>query len=136
MLKVTIVGNLGNDPDLRYTQTGEPVCNISVASNRKDSSGVQHVTWVRVAVWGKIGESVNQYLRKGSQVYIESYLNPDPATGGPRLWTDKSGNQRVSYEVTATYVKFLSDNNSSDSQEGNDSQNYDSTAIDEDDIPF
>lgn len=109
--KLTIVGNLGTDPEMRYTPSGQAVTNLSVATNRRwtDGSGQQHeeTTWFRVSVWGKQAESCNQYLSKGRQVFIEGRLTPDRETGGPRIWTDQNGNPRASYEMTALDVKFL-----------------------------
>ncbi len=88
--KVILVGNLGRDPELRYTPSGQAVTNLSVASSRKytDSSGQQRdeTIWFRVSVWGKQAETVNQYLRKGRQVLVEGRLVGDE-NGNPRIWT-------------------------------------------------
>ncbi|RME06035.1 MAG: single-stranded DNA-binding protein [Anaerolineae bacterium] len=110
--KITIVGNLGNDPQMRYTPSGQAVCNFSVATNRRytNSNGqqVDETAWFRVSTWGKLAEVCNQYLRKGRKVLVEGRLIPDPATGGPRIWTGNDGQPRASFEVTALEVKFLS----------------------------
>ncbi|MBN1994333.1 MAG: single-stranded DNA-binding protein [Anaerolineae bacterium] len=110
--KLTIVGNLGGDPELRYTPSGQAVCNYSVATNRKwtggDGQQQEETIWFRVSSWGKRAEVDNQYLQKGSRVLVEGRLRPDPATGGPRIWTDQNGSPRASYEMTAFDVKFLS----------------------------
>ena len=102
--KVTIVGYLGRDPEIRYTPQGTPVCNFSVATTerRKDRSGeLQDITtWFRVAVWGKQAEAANQYLAKGRQVYVEGRLRQDE-------YTDRDGNKRTTLEVSATDVQFL-----------------------------
>jgi len=112
--KTVLVGNLGADPDLRYTPQGDPVCTISVACNRKwtgkDGQPAEETTWYRVTVWGKMGEACNQYLSKGRQVLVEGQLTPDKETGGPRVWTDNSGNARASYEMRAAAVQFLGGN--------------------------
>lgn len=112
--KIIIVGNLGGDPDLRFTPQGDPVCTFSVACNRKwtgkDGQAAEETTWYRVTVWGKMGEACNQYLAKGRQVLVEGQLTPDKATGGPRVWTDNSGNARASYEMRAGIVQFLGGN--------------------------
>ena len=109
--KVVIVGNLGTDPELRYTPSGQAVCNFSVATNRKwtDGSGNQQeeTVWFRVSTWGRMAETCNQYLGKGRQVMVEGRLRPDGESGGPRVWTDQNGNPRASYELTALEVKFL-----------------------------
>ena len=109
--KVTIVGRLGRDPEMRYTPDGTPVTNFSVATNRKwnrpDGSQGEETVWFRVTVWRRMAEVCNQYLQKGQQVFIEGRLQADPATGGPRVWTGNDGAPRASFEITATTVKFL-----------------------------
>ena len=106
--KVTLVGNLGRDPELRYTPSGQAVANLSVATNRRftDSSGEQRdvTVWFRVSVWGKQAETVNQYLRKGRQVLVEGRLNPDE-NGNPRIWTRQDGSPAASYEINAQDVR-------------------------------
>jgi single-strand DNA-binding protein len=108
--KIILVGNLGRDPEMRYTPTGQAVCNLSVAANRTytDSSGnqVKQTAWFRVSVWGKQAETVHQYMRKGRQVLVEGRLNPDE-NGNPRIWNAQDGSARASYEVTADVVRFL-----------------------------
>jgi single-strand DNA-binding protein len=109
--KLIIVGNLGRDPEMRYTSDGTPVTNFSVATNRRwtnaDGSPGEETIWFRVSAWRRLAEVCNQYLQKGRQVLIEGQLKPDPATGGPRMWTGNDGVARASYEVTALAVKFL-----------------------------
>jgi single-strand DNA-binding protein len=109
--KVIIVGRLGQDPEMRYTPSGQPVTTFGVATDRRwiDQSGEQQqeTTWFRVSVFGKQAEICNQYLVKGQQVLIEGRLRPDPATGGPRVWTGNDGVARASYELTAGVVRFL-----------------------------
>lgn len=107
-----IVGNLGRDPEMRYTPSGQPVTSFSVASSRQYTGNngqmVKETIWFRVTTWGKQAEICNQYLKKGSKVLIEGRLTPDPNTGGPRLWTRQDGTAGASYEVTASTVRFLS----------------------------
>ncbi len=110
--KVIIIGNLGRDPEMRYTPDGRPVTNLSVATNRRwkdQSSGElrEETIWWRVSVWGKQAENCNQYLVKGQQVLVEGQLRPDPQTGGPRIWTGNDGVARASYDLTALRVRFL-----------------------------
>jgi single-strand DNA-binding protein len=109
--EVTIIGNLGNDPELRYTPSGKAVCNMSVATNRKwtDGSGEQQeeTVWFRVAAWGKMGEACNSYLSKGRQVFVKGRLVANEH-GSPRIWEDNNGNARASFEINASEVKFLS----------------------------
>lgn len=108
---IIIVGNLGRDPEMRYTPNGQAVTNFSVATSRKystsDGQQVKETTWFRISAWGKQAEICNEYLRKGSKVLVEGRLRPDPATGGPRVWKDQDGNARTSFEVTASTVRFL-----------------------------
>ena len=109
--KLVIVGNLGTDPEMRYTPSGQAVTNFSVATNRRytssDGNQVDETTWFRVSVWGKQAESTNQYLKKGNKVLVEGRLNPDRETGGPRLWTRQDGTSAASFEMTAETVRFL-----------------------------
>jgi single-strand DNA-binding protein len=102
--KIIIVGNLGRDPELRYTPQGTPVCTFSVATNerRKDKSGEQQdiTTWFRITVWGRQAETVSQYLTKGRRVYLEGRLHVEE-------YTDREGKPRHSLEVNASDVHFL-----------------------------
>lgn len=132
--KVMIVGNLGRDPEMRYTPTGQAVTNLSVATNRQynDSNGqrVKETVWFRVSVWGRQAESCNQYLRKGGKVLIEGRLNADPATGGPRMYPRPDGTMGASFEITAQSVQFLS-------SRGEDGMMHDDMHDDGgDDLPF
>ncbi len=107
--KIILVGNLGRDPEMRYTPGGQAVCNLSVATNRtwsRDGEQQKETTWFRVTVWGRQAETVNQYLRKGRSVLVEGRLNPDE-NGNPRIWTSNDGQPRASFEVTAQTVRFL-----------------------------
>lgn len=103
--KIIIVGNLGRDPELRYTPQGIAVCNISLATNEKkrDKSGeMQDVTtWFRVTLWRNQAENAAKFLTKGSPVYIEGRL-------GVEEWTDRDGNNRFTLEVQATDMHFIS----------------------------
>jgi single-strand DNA-binding protein len=106
-----IVGNVGRDPEMRYTPSGQAVTSFSVASNRQytNNSGesIKETIWFRISAWGKQAEVCNQYLKKGSKVLIEGRLTPDKETGGPRIWNGQDGASRASYEVTAQTVRFL-----------------------------
>src|SRR5512146_2712634 len=108
---VILIGNLGRDPEMRYTPSGQPVTSFSVASNRSytGSNGekVDETIWFRITAWGKQAETCNQYLRKGSKVLVEGRLVPDK-NGGPRIWTKQDGTSGASFEVTASTVRFLS----------------------------
>lgn len=122
--KLVIVGNLGNDPELRYIGE-QSVCNFSVATNRRwtnqGGEKQEETTWFRVSVWGKQAENTNQYLAKGRQVLVEGRLRPDPKTGGPKIWSGQDGTVGASYEITADTVRFLQGQQDG-SQQGNGQQ--------------
>lgn len=102
--KITLVGNLGRDPELRYTPQGTPVCTFSLATNekRKDKTGEMQdqTTWFRVTLWGRQAETASQYLTKGRPIYIEGRLRVEE-------WTDRDGKQRYTLEVHATDMQFI-----------------------------
>ena len=133
---IIIVGNLGRDPEMRYTPTGQAVTNFPVATNRQytASSGesVKETIWFRISVWGKQAETCNQYLRKGGKVLVEGRLNPDPNTGGPRIWQGQSG-PGASFEVTANTVRVLSSRGETEMM-GAGGEDYNPES--DDDIPF
>jgi single-strand DNA-binding protein len=137
--KLIIVGNLGRDPEMRYLPSGQAVTDMSVATNRVyyNSNGqkVTETSWFRVTVWRERAETVNQYLKKGSKVLVEGYLQPDPETGGPRVWTRNDGTPAASFEMTAQNVTFLSTRAEDQAfQSGPGGGTAD--VVDEDDIPF
>ena len=109
---IIIVGNLGRDPEMRYTPGGQAVTNLNVATSHKytssDGTQVKETIWFRVSTWGKQAENCNQYLRKGSKVLVEGRLTADNSTGGPRIWNRQDGTPAASFEVSASAVRFLS----------------------------
>jgi single-strand DNA-binding protein len=141
--KITIVGNLGKDPELRYTPQGNAVCNISVATNekRRDKTGdLQDVTtWFRITLWGKQAENASKYLTKGSSIYIEGRLRVEE-------WSDRDGKNRYTLDVQATDMQFLGTGRGDEFSGGQQSQDFaDETAstagsgfapANDDDIPF
>lgn len=140
--KITIVGNLGRDPELRYTPQGNAVCNFSVATNekRRDKNGeMQDVTtWFRITLWGKQAETASKFLTKGSPVYIEGRLRVEE-------WTDRDGKNRYTIDVNATDMQFISGGARGEelTHSGDDSYTDDSeiskgaaAAPGDDDIPF
>ena len=137
--KVILVGNLGRDPEMRYTPGGQAVTTLSVASNRTytDSSGnqVKQTIWFRVSVWGKQAESCHQYLRKGRPVLVEGRLNPDD-NGNPRIWTAQDGTPRASFEVTAETVRFLGSGGREEGAPGGEEEALGPGPATEDEIPF
>ncbi len=108
--RIVLVGNLGRDPEMRYTPNGTPVTSFSVATNRKytasDGQMKDETLWFRISVWGKQAETCNQYLTKGQKVLVEGSLVGDES-GGPRIWTGQDGKPRASFEVRAQTVRFL-----------------------------
>ena len=136
---IIIVGNLGGDPEMRYTPSGQAVTNFSVATNRQytASSGetVKETTWFRVSVWGRQAEVANQYLSKGRQVLVEGRLKPDEY-GGPRTWTGQDGVVRASFEVTAETVRFMGGRDDVGDSYGDNGYSETVPAQEEDDIPF
>lgn len=113
--KLIVVGNLGRDPEMRYTPQGTPVCTFTIATNerRKDKAGEQQdiTTWFKVTVWGKQAETVSQYLTKGRSVYVEGRLHMEE-------WTDKEGKTRHTLEVNASDVHFIDSAQSGGRAEG------------------
>ncbi|HQZ96347.1 MAG TPA: single-stranded DNA-binding protein [Pyrinomonadaceae bacterium] len=103
--KIILVGNLGRDPELRYTPQGDAVCSFSMATNerKKDKSGeFQDVTtWFKVTLWRRQAENASKYLSKGSPVYIEGRLQLEE-------WTDRDGKERYTLGVQATDMQFIS----------------------------
>ena len=103
--RLILVGNLGSDPEQKFSPNGDPVTSFSVATSRKYADK-DETTWFRVTVWGKQAESCATYLRKGSRVLVEGRLRPDES-GGPKVFQRKDGTWDASYDVTAEAVRFL-----------------------------
>ena len=99
-----IIGNLGRDPEMRFTQGGTPVTNFSVAVNRswqsRDGEMREETEWFRVVAWTRLAEIANEYLRRGSKVYVEGRL-------ATRTWQDREGNERTTTEVVAQEMLML-----------------------------
>jgi single-strand DNA-binding protein len=102
--KVILIGNLGRDPEVRYMPSGDAVANITIATTEtwKDKGGEkqEQTEWHRVAMFGKTAEIAGEYLKKGSQVYIEGKLQT-------RKWTDKEGQERYTTEIRADRMQML-----------------------------
>lgn len=127
--KIIIVGNLGKDPELRYTPQGTPVCSFSLATNEKrkgrDGEAADVTTWFKVTLWGRQAETASQYLAKGRPVYIEGRLRVEE-------YTDREGAKRHSLEVNATDMQFIGGGNSQSAQSSN---AKDAAPKDDDDDP-
>mgnify|MGYP000284642580 CR=1 FL=1 len=110
--KTVLVGNVGSDPEMKYTPSGLPVTTFSLAVNKKwkngDGQQQEKTTWWRVSVWRQQAEIVSQYVTKGMKVLVEG------EDIEARAFTDKQGNQRASLEITAHAVRFLSGKANSD----------------------
>jgi single-strand DNA-binding protein len=131
--KTIVVGHLGRDPEMRYTQSGVPVTSFSVATTRKwsNANGEQQekTTWFRITCWRKLAELTAQYLKKGRLVLVEGDIDAS-------AFTDREGNVRASLELTATNIKFLGGR--SDNGEGGvgSSGSGEDFPVHEDEIPF
>jgi len=138
--KIIVVGNLGRDPEMRFTPTGQPVTSFSVATSRQytgnNGEKVKETLWFRITIWGKQAESCNQYLKKGSKVLVEGRLTGDPATGGPRIWNRQDNTPGASFEITASSVQFLSSREDGGGMSGGDMGGGNFIGAPEDDIPF
>jgi single-strand DNA-binding protein len=139
--EIRIIGNVGNVPEMRYQPDGTAVTNFSVATNKrwKDAGGADRsvTTWFRVSTWGKMAETMNQYLEKGALVMVRGELSCDEATGGPKLFKRGDGTVGATYEVKADKVKFLSSKNKNEAAPSANGTPATAVAnVETDDIPF
>jgi len=118
--KVILVGNLGADPEIRYTSGGTAVANLRLATTEtwtdKTGERTERTEWHRVILWGKTAETASQYLTKGKQVYIEGRLQT-------REWQDKDGNKKFTTEISANTMLMLGKGDSPGAQPGGRMQN-------------
>lgn len=125
--KVMIIGNLGRDPEMRYTPSGRPVTSFSVAASRawNTSDGERHTEteWFNVVAWGNLAEICKQYLTKGQRVYVEGRLQT-------RRWEDSQGNKHSATEIVANEMIILDDRRDANQSTGIGSEE------DEDEFPF
>ena len=120
--RVILIGNLGKDPETRYAPSGEAICNITLATTdtwRDKASGEKReaTEWHKVGFFGKLAEIAGQYLRKGSQVYIEGSLRT-------RKWTDKDGVERYTTEIRCDDMKMLGSRPQGQGQQGGNDSSY------------
>lgn len=147
--KVMLIGNLGKDPEMKYTPSGVPVTTFSVAVSRSwrtpEGENREETEWFRIVAWRKLAETCNEYLRKGMRVYIEGRLQT-------RKWTDQQGQERYTTEVDAQEMVMLSGREDGGGGNGGGggggrsaaparsggggSNDYDELAMDDEDIPF
>lgn len=101
--KAILIGNLGRDPEVRYTQSGTAVANFSLATTertKKDGEWVDHTEWHNIVTFGKIAENCGKYLTKGASAFVEGRIQT-------RKWTDKEGKERQTTEIVAQNIQFL-----------------------------
>ena len=126
-----IIGNVGSDPEMRYTANGKPVTNFSVAVNRKytgkDGQTHEKTKWFRVTAWGKLAETTNQYLSKGRQVLVTGEIEAS-------AYTNQAGEPAASLEITARDVKFLGGKGSNGN--GGNAEAAAASPAPEEDLPF
>jgi len=142
--KVLLIGRLGNNPEIRYTNTGTAVANFNLATseswNDKSGQKQERTEWHRVVVWGKLAELCEKYLAKGRQCFVEGRLQT-------RSWDDKDGNKRYTTEIVATTVQFLGSSQGAQPHQGasmgapmsepaGDMPQAQDAAFTEDEIPF
>jgi single-strand DNA-binding protein len=131
--KVILIGRLGKDPEVKYTESGNPVCRFSLATNEtwKDKAGnaQQHTEWHSVVAFGRLGEICGEYLTKSKQVYVEGSIR----TG---KWTDRDGNERKSYDIVARYMQMLSSSANGNGAKSKESRPAQPSHPPEEDNPF
>jgi single-strand DNA-binding protein len=142
MLRIEALGNVGRDPEMRYTQSGKQVCSFSLASNKRWTDSAtgekrEKTTWVKCVAWGKLAEVINQHVTKGDKLYVSG----DPSA---EAWTDNSGESRSTLTLTIRDFEFAGgsngDGNSSNGASAPDQRSLDDEFAppprDPDDIPF
>ena len=126
--KVMLIGNLGRDPEMRYTPSGRPVTTFTLATTRswKSSEGEQHseTEWFSIVAWGNLAEICKQYLLKGQQIYIEGRLQT-------RRWDDNEGIKHVNVEIVANEMMMLGDRRDSSATTANESAAEDDQQLDD-----
>ena len=113
---IIIVGNVGRDPEMRYTPAGQAVTSFSVATSRTYKSQgqpVKETIWFRVTCWGRMAETASNYVKKGEKVLIEGRLVADQS-GNPRTYMRNDGTTGASFEINATNLRLLTNNSKSD----------------------
>lgn len=130
--QVNLMGNLTRDPELRYTANNSAVCSFGLAINRKftiNGEQREETTFVDVTAWGRVGEVVNEYCRKGDPLFVTGRLTLDQ-------WEDKSGNKRSKLKVTAEQVQLLGGGNRQQSKPQRQQEPLEHQPVGESDIPF
>jgi len=133
MHKITIIGNLGRDPEMRYTPEGQAVVTFSVASSRKYKTAAgeqrEETEWFNCSAWGKLADVCNEYLTKGKQVYVEGRLKT-------RTYQTQNGETRFSIDVTCQEIQFLGGGQGQGQGQGQDREPVGAGQEDVSDLPF
>ncbi len=134
--KVILVGRLGKDPEVRYSQSGTAICNFTLATDRnytKDGEKQKETEWHRIVAFGRTGEVCGEYLHKGSQAYIEGRIQT-------REWEDKDGNRRWTTEIITERMQFLGSpgdrSGAASTQPSDDPFDRTPDSVPDDDVPF
>jgi single-strand DNA-binding protein len=139
---IIVAGNIGRDPEMRYTPTGVPVTSFSVATSRQynntQGQSVKETIWFRVTCWSKLAEYASTYLKKGNKVLVEGRLVPDQNTGGPRVWKRNDGTSAASYEINAATIRSIGSRSDSEGSSSGAAgfDDFGEGELDEDEIPF
>ena len=132
MNKILIIGNLGSDPEMRYTPKGNPVTSFSVATNRRYTTAEgetrEETEWFRVSAWNRLAESSNNYLQRGGKVYVEGRLSS-------RTYVANDGQTRVSLDVTASNITFLPTSTSDETSSNKNNSQFESNNQPSDELP-
>jgi single-strand DNA-binding protein len=132
MNKILIIGNLGSDPEMRYTPKGNPVTSFTVATNRRYTTAEgetrEETEWFRVSAWNRLAESSNNYLQRGGKVYVEGRLSS-------RTYVANDGQTRVSLDVTASNITFLPTSTSAETSSNKNNSQFESNNQPSDELP-
>ena len=133
MNKMLIIGNLGSDPEMRYTPSGQAVTSFRVATNYRYNTAEgerrDETEWFTISAWGKLGELTNQYLSKGGKVYVEGRLKS-------RSYETRDGETRFVNEISATEVRFIDSTAARGDEPPNNTEQEGEPPTDVDDLPF
>ena len=133
MNKILVIGNLGRDPEMRYTPSGQAVTNFTVATNRKyttaEGEAREETEWFRISAWGRLAETCNQYLAKGRKVYVEGRLRS-------RTYETREGETRFENEIVANDVRFIDTTASRSEGYPPDAGQPGEAGMEADDLPF
>lgn len=130
--KITIVGNLGRSPELRYTPQGTAVCEFSIATTEKKPRSEDVTTWFKCTAWGKTAENASKFLAKGSKAYVDGRLSQE-------TWTDRDGVEKTTLAVNVSDIQYLSpkaENNNTQQPLAEATHTGTAPLVDDSDVPF